>query len=217
MISPAEHQHETPPLLYLTSAVLLLSTVSPVMKEVIRHGDLSPFELVCLRIFIAFTCLFLVTMAGPWKELLTLPWVDVLRLTLLGILGVGLAYGLAGWALLYTSVTHYSLIYSLHPSFTALFSFLMKRDRPTAWKIIGICLSITGCILAIPEGFHDLAFGCGDFHDVILIVYRETMRITWRVKGVATAAERSAPPAPDRQGSATGGGWGRCWTGSVGS
>ena len=132
------------------------------MKEVIRHGDLSPFELVCLRIFIAFTCLFLVTMAGPWKELLTLPWVDVLRLTLLGILGVGLAYGLAGWALLYTSVTHYSLIYSLNPSFTALFSFLMKRDQPTAWKIIGICLSITGCILAIPEGFHDLGVGFGD-------------------------------------------------------
>jgi drug/metabolite transporter (DMT)-like permease len=162
MVSHTERQHETSPLLYLTTAVLTLSTVTPVMKEVVRHGELSPFEVACLRILIAFTCLFLVTMAGPWKELVTLPWVDVLRLTLLGILGVGLAYGLAGWALFYTSVTHYSLLYSLNPSFTALFSFLMKRDRPTAWKIVGICLSITGCILAIPEGFHDLAVGFGD-------------------------------------------------------
>lgn len=162
MTSHGESQHDTVPLLYLTSAVLMLSTVTPVMKEVVRHGDLSPFELVSLRILIAFVCLFLVTMTGPWRELLVLTWEDTVRLTLLGILGVGLAYGLAGWALLYTSVTHYSLIYSLHPSFTALFSFLMKKDRPSALKISGILLSVAGCTLAIPEGFHDLAVGFGD-------------------------------------------------------
>ncbi len=162
MVSHVECQHDSAPLLYLTSAVLMLGTVTPAMKEVVRHSDLSPFELVCLRIFIAFACLFLVTMAGPWKELLVLTWVDIVQLTLLGILGVGLAYGLAGWALLYTSVTHYSLIYSLTPSFTALFSFLMKKDRPSVLKITGILLSVAGCMLAIPEGLHDLAVGFGD-------------------------------------------------------
>jgi drug/metabolite transporter (DMT)-like permease len=162
MMSHVESRHDTAPLLYLTSAVLMLGTVTPVMKEVVRHSDLSPFELVCLRIFIAFICLFLVTMAGPWREIFTLRWDDVFRLTLLGILGVGLAYGLAGWALVYTSVTHYSLIYSLNPSFTALFSFLMKKDRPSAIKTVGIVLSVAGCILAIPEGLHDLAVGFGD-------------------------------------------------------
>ncbi len=162
MMNHAEIQRDRASLLYLTSAVLMLSTVTPVMKEVVRHGDLSPFELVCLRILIAFACLFLVTLTGPWKELLLLPWADVARLTLLGILGVGLAYGLAGWALLYTSVTHYSLIYSLNPSFVALFSFLMKKDRPSPLKITGILCSVGGCLLAIPEGFHDLAVGFGD-------------------------------------------------------
>lgn len=157
-----ESHHDAAPLLYLTSAVLMLSTVTPVMKEVVRHRDMSPFEVVSLRIFIAFICLFLVTVAGSWKELLNFRWMDVVRLTLLGILGVGLAYGLAGWALLYTNVTHYSLIYSLHPSFTALFSFLMKKDRLSSLKITGILLSVAGCVLALPEGFHDLAVGFGD-------------------------------------------------------
>ncbi|MBI3604264.1 MAG: hypothetical protein HY205_07445, partial [Nitrospirae bacterium] len=79
-----ESHHDAAPLLYLTSAVLMLSTVTPVMKEVVRHKDMSPFEVVSLRIFIAFICLFLVTVAGSWKELLNFRWMDVVRLTLLG-------------------------------------------------------------------------------------------------------------------------------------
>ncbi|MFM8552593.1 MAG: DMT family transporter [Nitrospiraceae bacterium] len=150
------------PLLYVTGAVLMLSTVTPVMKSILRQNDIAPFDLVCLRVLIAFSCLTVITLTGPWQELLRISASDALRLTLLGILGVGVAYGFAGWALAYTNVSHYSLIYSLHPTFTALMSLLLRKDRGSATKLAGIALSLSGCLYAIPEGLHDEAVGFGD-------------------------------------------------------
>lgn len=162
IIGLGERPSENTPVLYVTMAVLMLSTVTPVMKDVLGHNEMSPFELVCMRVLIAFTCLFVITMAGPWQEVLRMSRADLARLTLLGILGVGLAYGFAGWALAYTSVSHYSLIYSLNPTFIALFSLLLGKDRPSALKIAGMGLSLSGCLIAIPEGRSDHAVGFGD-------------------------------------------------------
>lgn len=159
---PAEPHAGRSPLLYVTAAVLTLSTVTPIMKTVLRHNDIAPFDLVCLRVLIAFSCLVVITLAGPWQELRQMMGGDVVRLTFLGILGVGIAYGFAGWALAYTSVSHYSLIYSLHPTFTALLSLALKKDRASSVKIAGIALSLCGCLYAIPEGLHDQAVGFGD-------------------------------------------------------
>jgi len=158
----AERTSETSALLYVTTAVLMLSTVTPVMKSLLEHHDLSPFEIVCLRVFIAFVCLFIVTMTGPWQELLRLTGRDGLRMALLGILGVGGAYGLASWALVHTSVSHYSLIYSLHPTLTALLSLVLRKDSANAVKIAGIALSLCGCLFALPDWLFDREVGFGD-------------------------------------------------------
>lgn len=160
--SHAEPTKGSHPLLYVTAAVLMLSTVTPVMKSVMRQSEIAPLDLVCLRVLIAFSCLVVVTLTGPWQDLLRMSGGDVVRLTLLGILGVGVAYGLAGWALVYTNVSHYSLIYSLHPTLTALLSLLLGKDRPSSLKLAGIALSLCGCLFAIPEGLHDQAVGFGD-------------------------------------------------------
>lgn len=160
--SPAETHAGHSPLLYVTTAVLMLSTVTPVMKTVLRHNEIAPFDLVCLRVLIAFSCLLVITLVGPWHGLRQMTGRDVVHLTLLGILGVGVAYGLAGWALAYTNVSHYSLIYSLHPTFTALLSLLLRKDRASSVKIAGIALSLSGCLYAVPEGLHDQAVGFGD-------------------------------------------------------
>lgn len=162
MIGLPDRSTDTIPVLYVTAAVLMLSTVTPVTKNLLAHGELAPMELVGLRILIAFSCLILVTLAGPWQDLLRMKGGDVARLTLLGILGVGLAYGFAGWSLAYTSVSHYSLIYSLNPVFTALFSLLLRKDRASALKVGGIVLSLSGCLVAMPEGFQDREVRFGD-------------------------------------------------------
>lgn len=157
-----ERSADTTPVVYVTTAVLMLSTVTPVTKNLLARGELAPMELVGLRILIAFSCLILVTMAGPWQDLLRMKGGDIVRLTLLGILGVGVAYGFAGWSLAYTSVSHYSLIYSLNPVFTALLSLLLRKDRTSALKMSGIALSLCGCLVAMPESFQDATVGFGD-------------------------------------------------------
>ncbi|MBM4123372.1 MAG: DMT family transporter [Nitrospira sp.] len=162
MMSPTEQASESRPLLYVTTAVLMLSTVSPITKSLLQHHDIAPFDLVCLRVLIAFSCLFAITLMGPWQELFQMPGTDIIRLTLLGILGVGAAYGFAGLALAYTSVSHYTLIYSLNPTFTALFSLLLKKDQASTFKTIGISLSLAGCLLAIPVVTQDQTVGFGD-------------------------------------------------------
>jgi drug/metabolite transporter (DMT)-like permease len=159
---PAEPHADHGPLLSITAAVLMLSTVTPVMKSLLRQNDLAPLDLVCLRVLIAFFCLVLLTLTGPWQDLLRISRGDVVRLTLLGILGVGLAYGLAGWALVYTNVSHYSLIYSLHPTLTALLSLFLRKDRVSALKIAGITLSLCGCLFALPDWLFDQDIGFGD-------------------------------------------------------
>lgn len=162
LTSLPERPGDTTPVLCVVTAVLMLSTVTPISKNLLDHGGLSPMELVCLRIFIAFSCLILVTMAGPWQDLVRMKGGDVLRLTLLGILGVGVAYGLAGWSLAYTSVSHYSLIYSLNPVLTALLSLLLRKDQASGLKMAGVALSLTGCLVAMPESFEDTRVGFGD-------------------------------------------------------
>lgn len=90
---------------------------------------------------------------------------DVMRLSLVGSLGV-LSYGFAAWGLLYTSVTHYILIYGLLPSFTAVFSFLLGKEQVRALKICGITIAFLGCAVSISEGLELdqtwQAFGLGD-------------------------------------------------------
>jgi drug/metabolite transporter (DMT)-like permease len=164
MMTPAyaEQTSETTPLLYVTTAVLMLSTVSPVTKVLLQDGDLSPFNLAYFRVLIAFVCLFIVTMASSWHGLLNLTVKDVAQMALLGILGVGLAYGLASWALVHTSVSHYCFIYSLHPTLTALLSLLLGKERASVVKIAGIALAFFGCLFALPDWMFDQEVGFGD-------------------------------------------------------
>lgn len=190
MTSQVEQTSESSPFLYVTAAVLTLSTVTPVMKSVLRQSDITPFDLVCLRVLIAFSCLVVITLAGPWQELLRISGGDAVRLTLLGILGVGIAYGFAGWALAYTSVSHYSLIYSLHPTLTALLSLLLKKDRASTVKVVGIALSLCGCLFAIPEGLSDQAVGFGDLLVLLFTLSASTCVVlsTGMVKRYGAAA-----------------------------
>ena len=65
---------------------------------------------------------------------------------------------------MYTSVTHYALLYSLLPTITALLSMYRGKDRATTATGCGILLSWTGCTLAVSDGtdIQEIGFGFGD-------------------------------------------------------
>lgn len=142
----------TLPLLALLTAVFVLSTMSPVTKELLRQDAVSPFDFLWFRVLIAFLFLSAIALGLSRRELSALTWPDTLRLSLLGVLGVGLGYGCAAWGLLHTTVTHYVLIYSLQPSFTALLSYLMGKERVDRVTLTGIAVSLLGCVISVSDG-----------------------------------------------------------------
>lgn len=159
-----DHPHAARPFAYLVTAVLLLSTVTPAIKYVFVHWSVEPLMLAFFLVTLAF--LFLLAMTAVWdlRAIAGLAAADVIKLALLGILGVA-SYSLAAWGLMKTSVTHYTLIYSLIPALTTLFAFMMKREHVSSGKAIGVGVSVVGCIIAISQslssGQPDLGLGDG--------------------------------------------------------
>jgi drug/metabolite transporter (DMT)-like permease len=142
--------HTTPviPLACLVGVVLLLSSVMPVIKYIFQHSHLQPVGLACSRVMIGFFFLLSVTWLWDRRGLMSLSVGDLLRLAVVGFLGV-FSYAIAAWGLMYTSVVHYALIYSLLPSCTAALSMLFQHERLTIPKGLGILLSLGGCVAAI--------------------------------------------------------------------
>jgi drug/metabolite transporter (DMT)-like permease len=136
----------------------ILSSITPAIKYVFEHSDLHPIVLATLRVTIGFFVLMLTTMLGDRGGAKEVVGRMTVPLALLGLLGVA-SYAVAAWGLLYTSVTHYILVYSLMPSMTAIFSCLYGKEQVRPFKIIGIVLSLLGCVIAISDGPH--GFGAG--------------------------------------------------------
>ena len=86
-------------------------------------------ELAASRVVIGFVFLAGITMWFDFQGLRSLTARELGKLTLLGLLGVG-AYPVAAWGLVYTSVTHFAIIYSLLPTFTTLMSMARGKDHP---------------------------------------------------------------------------------------
>ena len=151
------------PILCLIGVVALLSSVTPAIKYTLQHSNVDVLGLACSRVVIGFLFLAGITAWIDFRGLRTLTAPHILQLAMLGMLGVG-AYAVAAWGLRYTSVTHYALLYSLLPTFTALFSMCCGKDRANFVTACGILISWTGCLLAISDGStgQDMSFGFGD-------------------------------------------------------
>jgi drug/metabolite transporter (DMT)-like permease len=136
------------PYVCLLLIVGLLGTVTPVMKSVFATGQVDPVTVAALRTLIAFVVLFPVAACRDHQSIMRLTRRDVIELSVLGVLGIG-SYLVAATGLYYTTVTHYVLIYSLLPAWTALFMALLRHRQLTAWTLVGTALSFFGCALAI--------------------------------------------------------------------
>jgi drug/metabolite transporter (DMT)-like permease len=165
--------HATPviPLLCLVGVVLLLSSVTPVIKYVFQHSHLHPIRLASFRVMIGFLVLLTITWLWDRRGLMSLSADGLLRLGFVGFLGV-FSYTIAAWGLMHTSVVHYSLIYGLLPSCTAALSVLSGHDRMTIPKCLGVLFSLGGCVVAIcfavPDG--EAAVHWGDLFVLLFTV-----------------------------------------------
>lgn len=151
------------PTLCLIGVVVLLSSITPAIKYVFQQGALDFLSLAVGRVFIGFLILAIITARIDPTGLRSLSIRDLLMLAPTGLTGVA-SYAIAAWGLMYTNVTHYVLLYSLLPTFTALFSIYRGNDRAHLGTCLGIGLSWAGCVYAVSEdiGSEGLSVGIGD-------------------------------------------------------
>ena len=138
------------PLACLFAAIVLLSSVTPVIKYVFQHSSFQPIGLASFRVIIGFVFLLAITWFWDRRGLISLATADLLTLGFVGFLGV-FSYAISAWGLMNTSVVHYALIYSLLPSCTAALSVLCGKDHLSAPKCVGILCSLVGCLIAISQ------------------------------------------------------------------
>jgi len=157
------HAGHLVPILCLIGVVALLSSITPVMKNVFLHSEMSFVDIARERVHIGFLILAGMTVCLDWRGVRALRFQDSLHLAGVGVLGVA-SYTIAAWGLMYTSVTHYALVYSLLPTFTAIFSYCLGRQHTNPLTWFGILLSWVGCAVAISGGGGPQAadFGLGD-------------------------------------------------------
>lgn len=143
--------------------MVMLSSFAPAIKQILLQSGMPALDLTCLRVGVGWVFLSLIAVTWDRYELSLLTRRDVLKLALLGLVGVGLPYAVAVWSLMYTTVTHYVLIYSLTPAITAGFSAVFAKERMTGLKSLGIACSVLGCLMAVTEGLDAAAgFARGD-------------------------------------------------------
>jgi len=185
------------PFVCLLGVVLLLSTITLSVKYVFQHSGVQPIELAWFRVMIGFALLCSVTLVWDRRGLLSLAGSEILLLVAVGFLGV-FSYAVAAYGLMHTSVTHYALIYSLLPSSTATLSAMMGKDQMTPVKLIGIVLSLFGCVVAVSDGARpaEAAFRFGDMF-VLLFTVMMSSHIVFSAGIVRRACRlRSCWPSP---------------------
>jgi drug/metabolite transporter (DMT)-like permease len=136
------------PYVCLLLIVGLLASVTPIMKFVLTTGQVDPVTAAALRTLVAFVVLCPIAACRNSRAIMRLTRRDVVELSALGLLGIG-SYLIAATGLYYTTVTHYVLIYSLLPGWTAILMAVLRHRRLTALTVAGIALSFLGCAVAV--------------------------------------------------------------------
>lgn len=108
----------------------------------------SPFEILFFRYLIAFTGLWL--FHPKWQKI---PLKDNLFFALAGLSGVIVYQFAENTAVNFTTASNVSIIVSICPLFTAIFSqVFLKEKHITPWFILGFVISISGVALVSMNG-----------------------------------------------------------------
>jgi drug/metabolite transporter (DMT)-like permease len=118
--------------------------ISKVVLDVI-----PPMTLVVLRFCVALPVLLLWYRAtgGRW-----LSRREALPLALVSLVGFCLSLGAQFGGTRLSTASNGALITSATPAFVVPFAFLLLRERPTTWKLIGLALATLGVLIVVNPG-----------------------------------------------------------------
>lgn len=140
--------------LYILLAVMTFSWSGNFVMAKIGLREVPPFALVTLRLWIATALLMTIYAVRRGNLFRALAPRDWLVFTGLGFLGVTMNQGGFTVGINYTTAGHASLIIGMSPLVVLVLAVMMKMERLTPWKWVGMALSFAGVgILASEHGF----------------------------------------------------------------
>lgn len=120
-------------------------------STVLSQYTLSHYHMGALEYSLGRTTIglcFLVSAALLWRPAaLRVRWEQLVALGLLGLVGVGLLQVLFASALPRTSVAVTTVLMYTAPAFVALGSWLVFRERLSAWEIVAVPVTFLGAVL----------------------------------------------------------------------
>ena len=130
---------------------------------------ISPVSISFYRWFVAFIILtpFMLKTVWQQRELIQRYWK---QLAVLSAFGMVLYQGLGYTAAHYTTATNMGIINAFIPVFTIAVSFLLLKDVPSPYALIGCLISFTGLLFVVAQGdFSNLLQMGGHLGDIMMI------------------------------------------------
>ncbi len=132
----------------LLSAVFALGTNPVAVKYAVGEVPALPF--VAFRFTLAgLLLLFILRLLGRWEPL---EKGDLLRLSALGIVGVGLNNVLFTFGVGTTTASNTALIYATPPLWGMLLGFLLGTERPRVRGVLGVAVALLGVGVVVYGG-----------------------------------------------------------------
>ena len=123
-------------------------------KEALRQ--LSAVEIVTIRFAIALAAVLAVTLLFA-PGALRVSFRDLPMLAFLSVAGVSLQFVLQATALVYTTVTNFSLLFNLSTFFIMFFGVALLGERLTGRQVAGAAVAFGGVFLIVTGGSPDLS------------------------------------------------------------
>ncbi|RFU65007.1 DMT family transporter [Peribacillus glennii] len=109
--------------------------------------EITPVEFTAIRMIIAAPFLLLIAMA--LERSIHIKRKDVFHLIIVSMVGVTLYQSFSMLTIKYISATNASLLISISPIFTMIFSLFFKQEKFSKQKLIGSVIAFTGTILIL--------------------------------------------------------------------
>lgn len=149
-------------------AVLIWSMNIAVTRYVADY--ISPVSISFYRWFVAFLILTPFMLPKVWQQrALIRPFIP--KLAVLSAFGMVLYQGLSYTAAHYTTATNMGIVNAFVPVFTIFISYLILKDRPNRFAILGSLLSFAGLIYVLSQGhISSLLAQGGQWGDAVMVL-----------------------------------------------
>ncbi|CAJ36486.1 DMT family transporter [Methanocella arvoryzae] len=113
--------------------------------------QLTPVEIVTVRFAVAFIAVLALALLFN-RDALNVRPADLPVLIFMSVAGVSLQFVLQVMALVYTTVTNFSLLFNLSAIFIMIFGVLLLKERPSGKQALGALIGFGGVFLIVTGG-----------------------------------------------------------------